>query len=90
VDGRPTVFGGVVRADGLDHLTDAGWAARDMEDRRAEIEAIRARKRTSSGALILELLASLDAETYLRDAGLGDDALIAIRARLPGSLRGQR
>jgi protein-tyrosine phosphatase len=60
----------------------AFWAARGMDDQRAEIDGILARKETTARALILELLASLDVEAYLRSAGLGGDDLGALRARI--------
>jgi protein tyrosine/serine phosphatase len=58
------------------------WVARGMEEQRHEIEGILARKETTARALILELLASLDVEAYLRSAGLGDEDLTAVRQRL--------
>jgi len=58
------------------------WAARGEADQSLEIEAILARKRTSARAVLLDLLGSLDAAAYLRDAGLHEDDLAAARARL--------
>ena len=46
------------------------------------IAEILRRKNTSARELILDLLASFDVEAYLRSAGLGDDDLAAVRARL--------
>ena len=58
------------------------WAARGWDDQRPEIEAILARRRTSARELILDLLDGFDTRTYLRRAGLTDDELAALRARL--------
>jgi hypothetical protein len=43
-----------------------------------------ARRHTTTRAVILATLDSFDADAYLRAAGLGDDDLAAIRARLVG------
>jgi hypothetical protein len=53
-----------------------------MEDQRAEIAAILARRKTSARALILDLLDGFDAAAYLRAAGLSDDELAHVRKRL--------
>ena len=58
------------------------WAARGMEDQGSEIEAILARKNTTARALLLDILASLDADAYLHAAGVGAANLAAVRARL--------
>jgi protein-tyrosine phosphatase len=58
------------------------WEARGMEDQRPIITEILARRNTSAGALLLDILGSLDAEAYLRAAGLGEAELAAARARL--------
>jgi protein-tyrosine phosphatase len=58
------------------------WAARGEPDQGVEIDEILARKGTTARALLLELLGSLDAEEYLRLAGLGERDLAAARARL--------
>jgi protein-tyrosine phosphatase len=58
------------------------WTARGWEDQRPEIEAILARRQTSARELILDLLDGFDTRTYLRRAGLTDDELAALRARL--------
>jgi protein-tyrosine phosphatase len=58
------------------------WVARGMEDQRAEIAAILARRETSARALILDLLDGFDATAYLRAAGLTDDELARVRRRL--------
>jgi protein-tyrosine phosphatase len=63
------------------------WAARGEPDQRREIEAILRRKNTSARSLLLEILASLDAETYLRSNGLGEGELAAVRGRLLGPPR---
>jgi protein tyrosine/serine phosphatase len=61
------------------------WAERGVDDQRPLIEEILARKNTSARALIFDILASLDADAYLRAAGLGGDDLAALRARLLGA-----
>ena len=61
------------------------WAEHDEPDQAAEIEGILTRRNTSSRALLLEILASLDVERYLTGAGLGEDELAAVRVRLMGS-----
>jgi hypothetical protein len=60
----------------------AAWAARGMEDESREIDEILARRDTSAGALVLELLGRLDVRAYLRDAGLGEAELDMLQARL--------
>lgn len=60
------------------------WAEHGIEDQRPEIEDILARKRTTARALLLDLLGGLDADGYLRGAGLTDDELDALRERLLG------
>ena len=64
------------------------WAARGEADQTAEIEAILSRKGTTARALLLDILATLDAEGYLRRAGVSDDDLVAIRDRLLGRAGG--
>ena len=61
------------------------WSARGAEDQVAEIEAIIARANTTARDLIVDLLASLDADDYLRRAGIGEGELAALRARLLGA-----
>ena len=58
------------------------WAARGEKDQGPEIEGLLARAGTTARALILDILASLDVEAYLRAAGLGADDLVAARTRL--------
>jgi protein tyrosine/serine phosphatase len=58
------------------------WAQRGEADQGPLIERILARKSTSARDLIVELLASLDVNAYLLDAGLGEDDLAAVRSRL--------
>ena len=58
------------------------WAVRGEEDPAPAIAARLARRGTSARALLLDLLASLDADSYLRGAGLSDDDLGALRSRL--------
>ena len=64
------------------------WAARGEADQTAEIEAILSREGTTARALLLDILATLDAEDYLRRAGVRDDDLSAIRDRLLGRAGG--
>ena len=58
------------------------WARQGEDDQSAVIAEILRRKNTSARELLLDLLASFDVEAYLRSAGLGDDDLAAVRARL--------
>ena len=58
------------------------WAARGEEDQRPIIDEILARKKTSARALLLDLLEWLDAEAYVRSAGLGGEDVAAVRSRL--------
>jgi protein-tyrosine phosphatase len=58
------------------------WAARGEEDQVPIIDEILARRNTTSRALILDILESLDVEAYLRRGGLGDADLAAVRGRL--------
>jgi protein-tyrosine phosphatase len=60
----------------------ACWAARGEEDQRPLIEEILTRKQTSTRALLLDLLEWLDAEAYVRSAGLGAEDVAAVRSRL--------
>ncbi|MEJ7655383.1 MAG: tyrosine-protein phosphatase [Chloroflexia bacterium] len=60
------------------------WARFGRDDEGAWAEDRLGREGTSARALILDTLASLDADAYLRAAGLGEDDLTAIRARLLG------
>ena len=62
----------------------AFWAARGEEDQGPEIEGLLARANTTARALILDILASLDVEAYLRAAGLSADDLVAVRTCLVG------
>jgi protein-tyrosine phosphatase len=59
-------------------------AALGEDDPRQRINELLARQNTSIRASILASLDSLDAEAYLRDAGLTDQDLAAVRARLLG------
>jgi protein-tyrosine phosphatase len=58
------------------------WAVHGEEDQSAVIADILRRKNTSARELLLELLASLDVEAYLRSGGLGDEDLAAVQTRL--------
>jgi protein-tyrosine phosphatase len=60
------------------------FAASGEDDQGPEIQAILTRKNTSVRALLLDVLASLDVEAYLRAGGLADDDLAVLRARLLG------
>ena len=60
----------------------ACWAARGEEDQRPIIEEVLTRKNTSARALLLDLLEWLDAEAYVRSAGLGGDDVAAVLSRL--------
>ncbi|HSH79485.1 MAG TPA: tyrosine-protein phosphatase, partial [Herpetosiphonaceae bacterium] len=62
----------------------AFWAARGEEDQGPEIEGLLARARTTACALLLDIVATLDVEAYLRLAGLSVDDLGAVRSRLVG------
>ncbi len=55
-----------------------------MEDEAAASRAFLAERGTSATDLILATLAALDAEAYLRGAGLSGNELDAVRARLVG------
>jgi protein-tyrosine phosphatase len=58
------------------------WAARGEDDQRPAIEEILSRKQTSARAFLLDLLEWLDAEAYVRSAGLGEADVAAVRSRL--------
>ncbi len=60
----------------------AFWAARGEADQGPEIEMLLRRANTTARALLLDLLASLDIDAYLRSAGLSEDDRTALRARL--------
>jgi protein-tyrosine phosphatase len=66
----------------------AYWASRGEPDESKEIERILARRRTTARALVRELLESLDAESYLRAAGVSAGDLAAVRERLLGPRAG--
>jgi protein-tyrosine phosphatase len=65
------------------------WAAHGLPDQGPMVEAILKRRNTTARALILDILASLDAGAYLLAAGLNEDDLTAIRARLLGPADGR-
>jgi protein-tyrosine phosphatase len=68
---------------GLSHERVSALAAALGEpDQRADIEAELQRRGTTSREAILGLLAGLDAEAYLRGAGVDLDDLAALRSRL--------
>jgi protein-tyrosine phosphatase len=58
------------------------WAARGDPDPGPAIAARLARRGTSARALLLDLLAWLDADSYLRGAGLTAEDLSAVRGKL--------
>lgn len=58
------------------------WASRGWVDQRARTEDVLARHHTSVPALLLEILGSLDAGAYLREGGVSDDRLAALRLRI--------
>jgi protein-tyrosine phosphatase len=62
----------------------AYWASRGEPDESREIARILTRRRTTARALVLEVLESLDAESYLRAAGVEESELAAVRERLLG------
>ena len=57
------------------------FAALGEDDQGPVIAEILAAKKTSARVLLLDILASLDVDAYLRSGGLGDDDLAALRAR---------
>jgi protein-tyrosine phosphatase len=61
------------------------WAERGMRDQRPVIAQLLEAKETSARAVLLELLAALDAEAFLRAAGLSDAELTALREGLLGA-----
>ena len=61
------------------------YAARGEEDQSALVEAFLAQRGTTGQELVVALLAELDVEAHLRAAGLSEDDLAALRARLLGS-----
>lgn len=63
----------------------ARYAARDEDDQGPLLESFLAEKGTSAGALIVAALAELDVESLLRDGGLTDQDLAALRRRLISS-----
>ncbi len=60
------------------------WAARGERDQGPEIEGLLARADTTARTLLLDIVASLDVDAYLRSAGLGEGDLSAVRTRLVG------
>jgi protein-tyrosine phosphatase len=58
------------------------FAALGIDDQTNEIKEILARKDTTARAAMLAALHGLDAEARLREAGLGEDDLAALRGRL--------
>jgi protein-tyrosine phosphatase len=58
------------------------YAALGEPDQGPELAEFLAREGTSARELILSILASLDAEAYLRSAGLADEELTRVRDRL--------
>jgi protein-tyrosine phosphatase len=60
------------------------FAAMGRADQGPLIDEILRRRKTTARALILELLASLDVDAYLRSGGASEQDLASIRARLIG------
>jgi hypothetical protein len=60
------------------------FAARGEEDHGPAVEAYLAGRGTTAGRVIVSTLAALDVEAVLREGGLGDDELAALRHRLLG------
>ncbi|MFJ2030792.1 tyrosine-protein phosphatase [Streptosporangium sp. NPDC087985] len=58
------------------------YAARGKEDQDIAIQRLLAAENTSARASVLAVLESLDAEAYLRAAGLSEEDLAAVRARI--------
>jgi len=58
------------------------WAERGEEDQGPLTEELLTRRNTSARALLLDILASLNVDAYLRSGGLGEDDLAAVRTRL--------
>jgi protein-tyrosine phosphatase len=69
-------------------LSDAGVRERatelGLDDEAATSSTFLAERGTTASDLILATLAALDADAYLRRAGLGDEELDAVRGRLLG------
>lgn len=91
-DGRVTRRGAVVRADALDRLTAAGWAALRAHSVRTVIDLRNPGEHASDAAarpadvsaheVVLATLAALDVEAHLREGGLDDDDVATLRERL--------
>ena len=60
----------------------AFWGPRGLPDQEPAIEAFLAAQGTRAEDVIVSLVESFDARGYLRDAGLCDEELAAVRARL--------
>jgi protein tyrosine/serine phosphatase len=60
------------------------WERRGWADQRPELARILERKQTTARELVVELLESVDVERVLVDAGLREDDVTALRARLVG------
>lgn len=63
----------------------ARYAARGEDDQGPRLESFLAEQGTTAGEVIIAILAELDVETRLRDAGLTDQDLTALRRRLVSS-----
>ena len=62
----------------------ARYAARGEEDQGPVLQAYLEKQGKTADALIVELLDRLDVETHLRQAGLSDEDVAALRSRLVG------
>lgn len=60
------------------------WAERGMGDQKTELDRYLAGRGTSAAELIVSLVESVDLEGRMRDGGLTDADLSALRARLAG------
>lgn len=60
----------------------ARYAARGEKDQGPLLEAFLARRGTTAGEVIVATLAELDVGEHLRDAGLTEDDVAALRRRL--------
>lgn len=58
------------------------WALLGVDDQVPKIEEYLARRNTTARATMLDILASLDVDAYLRSAGTSGDDLAAVRQRL--------
>ena len=67
----------------------ARYAARGEADQGPLLESFLADRGTTAGELIIATLAGLDVEAHLRDAGLMDQDLAALRRRLVNGVQAE-